>query len=151
LILYAVLAKLGLTSPTEPPRPLSSENWSLMSFRRACSEDQEKCTYSFLISEDPTEAPKYCNFTVDAAGGLPAYQTDFSVLECPGAPEYKVNGGWDERKFVTLTVINEKRGLLSFFSARDSDLWPGNEVTPQTSNVFNYPMTTKREVMQIAE
>ncbi|KAK2025002.1 hypothetical protein LX32DRAFT_77784 [Colletotrichum zoysiae] len=150
-LIFSILAFRALALPAEPPQPASSEAWSLMSFRRACSEDQAKCTYSFLISEDPTKAPKYCDFTVDAAGGLPAYQTDFSVLECPGAPEYKVNGGWDERKFVTLTVINEKRGLLSFFSARDLDLWAGNEVTPQTSNVYNHPMLTKREMVQVTE
>ncbi|KAK2004487.1 hypothetical protein LX36DRAFT_744723 [Colletotrichum falcatum] len=151
LILYAVLAKLGLASPASPPQPPSSETWSLMSFRRACSDDQVKCTYSFLISEDPAKAPKYCSFTIDAAGGLPAYQTDFSALKCPGAPEYTVNGGWDERKFVTLTIINDQRRRLSFFAASDADLLTGDEATPQTSNVFNHPIPRKREVMQIEE
>ncbi|EFQ27948.1 hypothetical protein CGRA01v4_03404 [Colletotrichum graminicola] len=149
--IFSFLAFQALSFPAESPQPPSPETWSLMSFRRACSEDQAKCTYSFLISEDPAIAPRYCNFTIEAAGGLPAYQTDFSALECPDAPEYTVNGGWDEQKFVTLTVINQQRGLLSFFSARDSDLWAGNEVNPQTSDVFNHPIPTKREMMQIAE
>ncbi|KAK1599762.1 uncharacterized protein LY79DRAFT_150749 [Colletotrichum navitas] len=146
-LIFSILAFQALSFPAGSPRTPSPETWSLMGFRRACSEDQAECTYSFLISEDPAIAPKYCNFTIDAAGGLPAYQTDFSALECPGSPEYTVNGGWDEQKFVTLTVINQQRGLLSFFSARDSDLWAGNEVNPQTSNVFNHPMATKRDAM----
>ncbi|KAK2019487.1 hypothetical protein LZ32DRAFT_141009 [Colletotrichum eremochloae] len=152
LLIFGILASQALAFPAEPPQPASPETWSLMGFRRACSQDQAKCTYSFLISEVPTKAPKYCNFIINAAGGRPAYQTDFSVLECPGAPEYTVNGGWDERKFVTLTVINKHRGILSFFAARDADLWAGNETIPQNSNVFNHPIpTNKREIMQREE
>ncbi|KAK1983463.1 hypothetical protein LZ30DRAFT_481060 [Colletotrichum cereale] len=150
-LIFSILAFQALASLAEPPQPASPESWSLMGFRRACSEDQARCTYSFLISEDPTKAPRYCSFTVDAAGGLPAYQTDFTVLECPGAPEYTVNGGWDKRQFVTLTVINEQRGLLSFFAARDEDLWDGTEARPQTSDVFKYPLPTKRETVQTRE
>ncbi|OHW91726.1 hypothetical protein CSPAE12_09708 [Colletotrichum incanum] len=146
LIFCAVLANLGLASPTEPPQPQTPESWSVMAFRRVCLDNRSRCSYSFLISEDPTEAPKYCNFTVDAAGGLPAYQTDFAVLKCPDAPEYIINGGWDEREFVTLTVINDQRNLLSFFAFKDVDLWADIEATPQTSKVFIYPMPTRRDV-----
>ncbi|GKT49165.1 uncharacterized protein ColSpa_09346 [Colletotrichum spaethianum] len=138
----------ALASPAEPPQPHNPENWSVMAFRRVCPKDQGQCSYSFLISEDPTKAPKYCNFAVDATGGLPAYQTDFSVLKCPDAPEYTINGGWDERQFITLTVINEQRNLLSFFAFKDADLWAGTEATPQTSKAFIYPMPAKREVKQ---
>ncbi|GJC82050.1 hypothetical protein ColLi_04888 [Colletotrichum liriopes] len=148
IILCTVLASLGLASPAEPPQPQNPESWSIMSFRRVCLEDQSQCSYSFLISENPADAPKYCNFAVDAAAGLPAYQTDFAVLRCPDAPEYIINGGWDEREFVTLTVINDQRNLLSFFAFKDVDLRADTNATPQTSNVFIYPMPARREVKQ---
>ncbi|GKT58778.1 hypothetical protein ColTof4_10219 [Colletotrichum tofieldiae] len=145
VIILATLAIPALAFPAEPPQPQNPENWSVMGFRRVCLKDQSQCSYSFLISEDPAKAPKHCNFAIDAAGGLPAYQTDFAVVKCPDAPEYTINGGWDERHFVTLTVINDQRNLLSFFAFNDADLWAGTEATPQTSKVFIYPMPAKRE------
>ncbi|KAJ0166867.1 hypothetical protein CTA2_5520 [Colletotrichum tanaceti] len=148
VIVLATLAIRALASPAEPPQPQNPENWSVMGFRRVCSEDQSQCSYSFLISEDPVKVPRFCGFTVTAAGGLPAYQTDFAVLKCPGVPEYTINGGWDERAFVTLTVINDQRRLLSFFSFTDADLWAGVEATPQTSKVFIHPIPIKRQMKQ---
>ncbi|KAK1672585.1 hypothetical protein BDP55DRAFT_731340 [Colletotrichum godetiae] len=146
LVFSAILANLGLGAPAEPSQPQKPEDWSLLGFRRVCEQELGRCTYSFLISEDPAKAPKYCDFAVDAAGGLPAYQTDFSSLKCPGAPEYTINGGWDEREFITLTVINDERQLLSFFAYKDADLWAGNEASPQTSKVFLYPLSSKRDI-----
>ncbi|GKT84902.1 hypothetical protein Ct61P_02752 [Colletotrichum tofieldiae] len=145
-LLFSILALRTLASPAEPPQPQNPENWSITGFRRVCLEDQSLCSYSFLISEDPVKVPKYCNFAVDAAGGLPAYKTDFAVHKCPDAPEYSINGGWAERGFVTLTVINDQRNLLSFFSFEDTDLWADKEAIPQTSKVFIYPMPAKRKV-----
>ncbi|KZL86731.1 hypothetical protein CI238_03235 [Colletotrichum incanum] len=145
-LIFSILALRAIASSVEPPQPQNPENWSITGFRRVCLENQSRCSYSFLISEDPAKVPKYCNFAVDAAGSFPAYQTDFAVLKCPDAPEYTINGGWDEREFVTLTVINDQRSLLSFFAFKDADLWAGIEATPQTSKVFIYPMPAKREV-----
>ncbi|OHE96355.1 hypothetical protein CORC01_08278 [Colletotrichum orchidophilum] len=146
IVVFATFAFRALASPAEPPQPQNPEDWSLLNFRRTCAADQSRCSYTFLVSEDPTKVPKYCNFDIDAAGGLPAYQTDFSSLKCPGVPEYTINGGWDEQGFITLTVINDPRKLLSFFAFRDDELWAGEPATPQTSKVFIYPMPAKREV-----
>lgn len=147
LFLAALAAIQALALPSGLPQPPNPEDWTLLDFRRTCAEDQSKCSYSFLVSEDATKAPKYCNFDIDAAGGLPAYQIDFSSLKCPGGPEYTVNGGWDEREFITLTVINDDRKLLSFFAYRDVDLWAGDGAVPQQSTVYIYPMpAVKREV-----
>ncbi|KXH46207.1 hypothetical protein CNYM01_07699 [Colletotrichum nymphaeae SA-01] len=147
LILAALAATQALALPSGLPQPANPEDWTLLDFRRTCAEDQSRCSYSFLVSEDATKAPKYCNFDIEAAGGLPAYQTDFSSLKCPGGPEYTVNGGWDEREFITLTIINEERKLLSFFAYRDVDLWAGDGAAPQQSTVHIYPMpAVKRDV-----
>ncbi|GJC93652.1 small secreted protein [Colletotrichum higginsianum] len=141
VIVLASLAILTLASPAEPPQPQNPRTGPFWA----------SVVYSFLISENPAKVPRFCGFTVTAAGGLPAYQTDFAVLKCPGVPEYTINGGWDERAFVTLTVINDQRSLLSFFAFTDADLWAGVEATPQTSKVFIHPMPVKRELKQEQE
>ncbi|KAL2873928.1 hypothetical protein SGCOL_010899 [Colletotrichum sp. CLE4] len=151
IVVLATLAVRTLAAPTEPVQPQSPEDWTLLNFRRTCAADQSRCSYAFVVSEDAAKVPKYCNFDIDAAGGLPAYQTDFSNLKCPGVPEYSINGGWDEQGFITLTVINDPRKLLSFFAFRDDELWTGEAASPQQSEVFGYPFSAKREVMASQE
>ncbi|WYZ38822.1 hypothetical protein EsH8_III_000736 [Colletotrichum jinshuiense] len=148
IIAVATLALRAFASPVEPPQPQDAEDWALLYFRRACSDDQGRCSYSFLVSEDPAKAPKFCSFDIDAANGLPAYQVDFSLAKCSGAAEYSVNGGWDERGFVTLTVINDERNLLSFFAFTDEELAHGVEAVPRHSKVFIHPIPVKREAAE---
>ncbi|UQC82615.1 uncharacterized protein CLUP02_08105 [Colletotrichum lupini] len=151
IVVLATLAFRAIAVPVEPARPPNPEDWTLLNFRRTCAADQSRCSYTFFVSEDAAKVPRYCNFDIDAAAGLPAYQTDFSSLKCPSAPEYTINGGWDEQGFITLTVINDPRKLLSFFAFRDDELWAGEAATPQQSKVFDYPFSTKREVVASQE
>ncbi|KAL0943976.1 uncharacterized protein CTRU02_201863 [Colletotrichum truncatum] len=132
--------------PVEPPRDLNAEDWSLLNFQRVCTEDQNHCDYSFLISEYTTEVPKHCSFTVKAADGRPAYQTGFSLAKCPASAEYDVNGGWNDHGFITLTVINNKKSLVPFFAYKDDVLFEGAEAAPQQSKVYLHPIPIKRGV-----
>ncbi|KAF9881198.1 hypothetical protein CkaCkLH20_01348 [Colletotrichum karsti] len=148
LIFVAALASQPLASlaaPVEPIRDFNAEDWSLINFRRSCAEDQSSCDYSFLITESAANTPKECSFTIQAVD-RPAYQTSFSLAKCPGATEYSINGGWNDLGFVTLSVINDKRSLISWFSYKDDTLASGAETGAQKSKVYFHPISVKRDI-----
>ncbi|KAI8241750.1 hypothetical protein K4K55_011843 [Colletotrichum sp. SAR 10_96] len=152
LFFAAAIASQALaypTSPVEPVRDLNAPDWSMLHFRRACAEDQSSCNYSFAITEFASKEPKHCSFTIKA-DGRPAYQTGFSLAKCPEAAEYSINGGWNDLGFVTLSVINVEKSLISWFSYKDEILTNGVEVGPQQSKVYFHPIAVPTEGKVVA-
>lgn len=146
ILLTTALVSQSLAAPqVQPPVDSNAEDWRLLHMRRTCAEDQSRCEYSFLIAEHAEQEPKHCGFAIDSRNGIPAYQIPFSLAKCPDAAEYSVNGGWNEAKFVTLSVINDERSLISFFGFSDEELANGAEAAPLQSKVHHHPMSVKRE------
>ncbi|KAF6819778.1 hypothetical protein CSOJ01_01185 [Colletotrichum sojae] len=142
----AAFAVQALASPqVQPPVDFNAEDWNLTNFRRSCAEDQSRCDYSFFVKEYAEREPKHCSFTIDAGEGIPAYQTSFSLAKCPEADEYSINGGWNAQGFLTVSVINDKRSLVSFFGFTDETLANGTEAGPQQSTVYLHPIPVKRD------
>ncbi|KAF6836168.1 hypothetical protein CPLU01_03867 [Colletotrichum plurivorum] len=146
ILLTVALALQALASPQVlPPVDFNAEDWNLTNFRRSCAEDQSRCDYSFLVKEYAEREPRHCSFTINAGEGIPAYQTSFSLAKCPEADEYSINGGWNAQGFLTLSVINNKRSLVSFFGFTDETLANGFEAGPQQSTVYIHPIPVKRD------
>ncbi|KAJ5015073.1 hypothetical protein K4K57_000654 [Colletotrichum sp. SAR 10_99] len=147
LFLVAALATQAIAlpiAPAEPARDLNAEDWSMLHFRRACAEDQSSCDYSFSITEFASKEPKYCQFRIKA-DGRPAYQIGFSLIKCPEVAEYSINGGWNDLGFVTLSVIDVEKSLISWFSYKDDILMNGVEAGPQRSKVYFHPIAVPTE------
>ncbi|KAJ0388024.1 hypothetical protein COL922a_001007 [Colletotrichum nupharicola] len=149
-LLLAGLAVQALAlpaAPIEPVQDLGAGDWSMLHFRRACAEDQSSCEYSFSLTEFAATEPKHCSFTIQA-DKRPAYQTGFSLAKCPEAAEYSVNGGWNDLGFVTLSVINVEKSLISWFSYKDEFLVNGVEAEAQHSKVYfqQIPVPTEHEI-----
>ncbi|TEA17953.1 hypothetical protein C8034_v011623 [Colletotrichum sidae] len=137
--LTTVFALRALAAPVEPLRDYDTEDWRLLNFTRVCAEDSSRCDYKFNIAEYaniPEKPAKACKFVINAADGRPAHEVGFSLATCPAASEYNVNGGWDPAGFVTLTVINNERSRISFFSYGDQELANGAEVALKQSHVY---------------
>jgi hypothetical protein len=107
--------------------------WTLHNFQLICDPEGITCAYRFAISQDEGTTPgNPCLFTVDGKDGKPANQTNFAALDCLGAEQYTVNGGWSDQGFVTIVVTDVQENVNAFFAYASANLTEGNMVEEQT-------------------
>ena len=123
-----------------PEQKTSIGSWTVRNFARLCQNDGSVCMYTFGIEEDPDSCIfSPCVFTVAAADGKPANQSDFQQVECPNMEwfTYKVNGGWDPRGYMTIVVTNTDRQADAYFSFQDQDIEKAQVVASLSSPAYH--------------
>lgn len=109
--------------------------WTIESANRACNADDSACVWSFGIQTNTGAASVPCSFTVNAADGKPASQTDAAGIAC-GA--FTVSEGWSsqfgiENAFTTLSVADFASRLIAYPAYTDKELAGGAVVSPNRS------------------
>ena len=138
LLTRCAMASFALAGSREQKASVGS--WTVRNFARFCQNDGSMCMYTFGIEEDPDSCVfSPCVFTVEAAEGKPANQSDFQQVECPNMEwfTYKVNGGWDPRGYMTIVVTNTDRQADAYFSFQDEDIEKGQVVASMSSPAYH--------------
>ena len=134
VLLTATLAATGLAAPA--PESVSMKaaipDWTIESLVRTCNAADTACEWKFGINTHlATVTP--CAFTVKAAAGKKASQTDTAGNAC-GA--FTVSAGWSGQfveGFTTLSVVDYAARLITWPAYTDGQLANGKAVVPDKS------------------
>ncbi|KAJ9143730.1 hypothetical protein NKR23_g6329 [Pleurostoma richardsiae] len=141
-MIWPLLFLISFGSLSAVAKPVSL--WGLSMFTQDCP-DESSCRYSFIVSENDETWEYYftrnCTFTIEAGDGMPASNTSFEDVQCDDGPLsspglYRINGGWDQRDFITIVVTDVVRHRWAFFAYNRDDINTGNTWRDRESSAF---------------
>lgn len=126
---------MGVNSvPTPPVQPMATNSTLTMeSLQRVCDVEDTACYWSFTINVDGTETE--CDFHITRSED---YGASYSPNMGRNCGIYTITSNWSgyfgpNDGFVTLSVIDSRRGTISWPAYRDDQLEHGMIVVPDQS------------------
>ncbi|KAK7993495.1 Transcriptional regulator WAR1 [Apiospora arundinis] len=100
--------------------------WTISNVRRVRSPDNTTCNWSFTLTAsevDDGQPPAQCAFTVQGTPELGCDKRDLGDAPCTdGVTQYAIGGGWSDKGFVVISIVNPDENAQAYFGYSDTAL-----------------------------
>lgn len=141
LVAAIFAASTAAAAPTDGAKSMmaSDPQWTIENLKRVCAQDDSHCTWTFGINTHlPGAQTTACTHNVGGPGASHANPSGAS-----NCGDYTVTSGWSGQfgpgnGFSTLSVVDNKKRLITWPAYTDKQVEGGNVVKPDQSYAPTY-------------
>ncbi|UNI16604.1 hypothetical protein JDV02_003031 [Purpureocillium takamizusanense] len=130
-----LMASSALAAPAPASKSMmaSGAQWTIEGMKRECASDDSSCTWKFGINPHDGKAATQCEYVVKQAHASRANPAGPS-----NCGDYTITSGWsgqfgEGNGFTTLSVVDNKKRLITWPAYTDKQVQDGKVVEPDQS------------------